>query len=304
MLDDPNRLAEGRNGAFFASLATLPGSYEGPDGRQPEPYGMIAFGEAVTLAEVVSPWIDGRVVSMGTQFLLAAGFDFGEVSTLRISLELGGSKPLVIGSDAYDPDFRIEPGPLSLYTYLSYLAYATGHEEALAEAEAAMATLVTRVVPDVPTNENPAKTQAWALWNRVPLLVSGRSAAGLQTLVQQTFARVGKSLTVTSGPHSSGFVAGAFEGRHRLGDDIVALVVGPEDDETALVREILSTRIAQTDHLEPPADVTLPADPVAAALVRWNYATWTAAYLARLHDEDADEAQVYRTAHETATQSS
>ena len=301
MLDEPHRLSEGRNGAFFGALGALPGSYDGPDGRQPEPYGLIAFGEAATLAEIVAPWIDARLTPAGTQFLLAAGFDFGEIATLRISLELGGAKPLVIGSDAYEPDFRVPPGTLSTYTYLSYLAYATGHTEALAEAEDAMGRLLVRVVPDVPTNENPAKTLAWALWNRIPLLLSGRSGTGLQMLVQQAFARVGKSLAITAGPHASGFVAGAFEAKHRLGDDVVGLVVGPQDDETGLVREVLATRVAQIEHLEPPDDIPLPADPVAAALVRWYFATWTTAYLARLHEEDAAEAEVYRAVRETAT---
>lgn len=301
MLDEPQRLADGPNGPFFASLATLAGSYDGPDGKQPEPYGLIAFGEAATLADVLSPWIDARVTMAGTQFLLAAGFDFGDVATLRISLELGGTKPLVIGSDAYDPDFRIEPGPLSAFTYLSYLAYATGHDEALAEAQRAMRTIAERVAPDIPTDQNPAKTLAWTLWNRVPLLISERSSAGLQMLVQHVFARTGKSLAVTSGPHSGGFVAGAFEGKHRLGDDVVGLVVGPESDETSLTREVLSTRVAQTEQLEPPADIAMPADPVAAGIVRWYYATWTAAYLARLHEQDAAEADVYRTVRETAT---
>ena len=302
MLDEPQRIADGRNGAFFAELAGIPGSYDGPDGRQPEPYGLMAFGEAATLADVAAPWLDGRVAPSGTQFLFAAGFDFGELATLRISLELGGAKPVVVGADAYDPDFLIEPGSLNTYRYLSYLAYATGHQDALAEAEAAMRALTLRVVPDVPTDDNPAKTHAWALWNRVPLLLSGRAANGLQQLVQQTFARVGKSLTVTAGPHSTGFATGAFEGKHRLGDDVVALILGPEDDETALAREILSTRVAQVEWLEPPTDIALPTDPVAAHLVRWYYATWVAAYLARLHEQDAAEAEVYREVRSSATQ--
>ena len=300
MLDEPHRLAEGRNGSFFAALATLPGSYDGPDGDQPGPYGLIAFGEAAALAEVVAPWIDGRVAPTGTQFLLAAGFDFGEVATLRISLELGGTKPIVVGSDAYEPDFGVEPGSLGTYTYLSYLAFATGHSDSLAVAETAMKRIAELVAPDRPTEQNAAKTHAWALWNRVPLLVSGRSSSGLQLLVQETFARVGKSLAIPSGPHATGLVAGAFEGKHRLGDDVVGVVVGPENDETALAREVLSTRVAQTEHLEPPAEVELPADPVAAALVRWYYTTWTAAYLARLHEEDAAEAEVYRAVRDTA----
>ena len=302
MLDEPARLSDGRNGAFLGALGSLPGSYDGPDGRQPDPYGLIAFGEAAALAEVVSPWIDARVAPAGTQFLLAAGFDFGEVATLRISLEIGGAKPLVVGADAYEPDFNVPPGSLSTYTYLSYLAYATGHADALAEAEHAMRRLLERVVPDVPTDTNPAKTLAWSLWNRVPLLLSGRSGTGLQMLVQQTFARVGKSLTLTAGPHAIGFVAGAFEAKHRLGDDVVGLVVGPQNDETALAREILATRVAQIEHLEPPDDIPLPADPVAAALVRWYHATWIAAYLARLHEQDAAEADVYRAVRETATE--
>ncbi|HKI58618.1 MAG TPA: SIS domain-containing protein [Trueperaceae bacterium] len=302
MLDDFHALSEYDGGSFLAQLAALPGSYDGPDGRQPEPYGVMGFGEASVLPGVLAAWIDAPLVGEGTQFLLTSGFDFGEVAALRVTAELSGASPIVLGDAAFEPSFRVPGGVLSPYTHLSYLANATGHGNALLAAEAAMKALAARCAPEVPTEQNPAKTVAWTLWNRVPLLLSSRGRARFQPLVQQVLARVGKTLAIPTGEHPTGIVTGAFEARHQLGDDVVGLVLGPEDRELALVREVLGTRIAQIENLSERAGEALAAvdDPVAEVMTLWYLSLWVAAYLALLHRLDPAELDVYRRVRDSA----
>lgn len=302
MLDDFQALSELDGGGFLARLAALPGSYDGPDGHQPEPYGVAAFGEAAVLPALLSDWIDAPLVADGTQFLLTSGFDFGEVAALRLTAELSGASPIVLGDAAFEPTYRVPGGVLSPYTHLSYLGHATGHGDVLAGAEAALKALVARCGPQVPTDRNPAKTLAWTLWNRVPLLLSTRSRAGLQPLVQQVLARVGKSLAIPTGEHPTGVVAGAFEARHRLGDDVVGLVLGPEDRELALVREVLGTRVAQIESLREHGGAALDGieDRVAEALVLWYLSAWVAAYLALLQRLDPADHDVYQRVRDSA----
>jgi hypothetical protein len=149
--------------------------------------------------------------------------------------------------------------------------------------------------PTLATDENPAKRLAWALWQRVPLLVSERGAAAGQPLVQQTFARVGKALAVPTGDHGALVAAAAFEGRHALADDLVALVVGRRLAETDLIEEVLSTRVAQVERLTF-GDGWLPPsleDIVLDAIVLWYAVTWVAAYGALLAELDPADEGVY-----------
>lgn len=302
MLDDFDALSALDTSGFLTQLAALPGSYDGPDGLQPEPYGMLGFGEASVLTGLLAPWIDAPMVARGTQFLLTSGFDFGEVAALRLNAELAGASPIVLGDAAFEPSYRVPAGALSPYTHLSYLAYATGHGDALQAAEARLRELLPRLGPDVPTELNPAKTVAWTLWNRVPLLISSRGRAGIQPLVQQVLARVGKALAIPTGTHPTAVVTGAFEGRHQLGDDIVGLVLGPEDREVALVREVLGTRVAQIENLAAHAGDPFAGleDPVGQALVMWYLSAWVAAYLALLHSFDPGDSGVYRQVRDSA----
>ncbi len=295
MLDDLDAIRARDAGGFLLRLAALPGSYEGPDGRRSEPYGLLGFGEASGLPELLEAWVDAPVVTHGTQFVLAGGFDFGDASTLRVTGELAGATVVVVGDGAFDPSFEVPHDVLSAYTYVRYLAYATGHEGAAERADARMRELLPRLVPGTPTEQNPAKTLAWALWNRVPLLISPRGRSALQGLVQQLFARVGKTLAVPTGPHPSAVVTGAFEGRHQLGDDVVALVLGGRDREVALVTEVLSTRVAQVESLTDAFPELLEGleDVVAEGLVTWYVGAWVAAYVALLHDFDPGVSDVY-----------
>ncbi len=302
MLDDFEALSALDTSGFLTRLAALPGSYDGPDGVQPEPYGVLGFGEASVLTALLAPWVDAPMVGRGTQFLLTSGFDFGEVPALRLNAELAGARPIVLGDAAFEPTYRVPGGALSVHTHLHYLGHATGHGEVLSAAEDRLRQLLPRLGPDVPTEINPAKTIAWALWNRVPLLISSRARAGIQPLVQQVLARVGKALAIPAGVHPSGVVAGAFEGRHQLGDDVVGLVLGPEDPEVALVREVLGTRVAQIESLNAHAADALEGldDPVGEGLVMWYLITWVAAYLALLHDFDPGDATVYQQVRDSA----
>lgn len=302
MLDDFDALSALDTSGFLTRLAALPGSYDGPDGVQPEPYGLLGFGEASVLTALLAPWIDAPMVARGTQFVLTSGFDFGEVAALRVSAELAGARPIVLGDAAFEPTYRVPGGVLSVHTHLHYLGHATGHGEVLSAAEERLRQLLPRLGPEVPTEHNPAKTVAWTLWNRVPLLISSRAHAGLQSLIQQVLARVGKALAVPTGAHPSGVVAGAFEGRHQLGDDMVGLVLGREDREVALVREVLGTRVAQIESLATHAGGALEGldDPVGEALVLWYLATWVAAYLALLHEFDPGDGEVYQQVRDSA----
>ena len=113
--------------------------------------------------------------------------------------------------------------------------------------------------------------------------------------LQRVFARVGKSLSVSAGEHPLELLAGAFEGRHNLADDVVGVMVGDEDAEMRLAKEVLETRAAQLEHVNLPfGEVGAPlTDPGARALVFWYISLWTAAYLAFLHEQSPEDSQVY-----------
>ncbi len=160
-----------------------------------------------------------------------------------------------------------------------------------------MQLMCDRLRPEEPTDVNPAKMLAWTLWNRVPLLLTSRQSGALQPLVQQVFARVGKSLAIPAGDHPLLVVAGAFEGRHALGDDVVGLVLGEGDRELEVVGEILETRIAQLEQMD--GDVLLGIrlqDRVANFMLTWYLSLWVAAYLALLHHHDPGNDDLYLSA--------
>jgi hypothetical protein len=287
--------------AFLASLASLPGSYDGPDGVRQPPYGLVAFGEAAALPLVLRPWIDGSLVAEGTQFLISTGFDFGEIGPLKLVGDVSGAQVVTLGSRLNDPDLEVAPGPFSLYTICSYLGHATGHHQAIQEFDAAARTVAERCGAHSATENNPAKALAWTLWNRVPLLLASRTASSVPALVQRVFARTGKSLAIAVGEHPLEFASGALEGKHAFGDDLLALLIGGNDAELELAREVLSTRVAQVERLDlsellPAA----PADPVATALTLWYLSLWVAAYLAILHGHDPADSGVYLEARTAA----
>jgi len=305
MLDERSMLHARDPQGFLERLSALPGAYAGPDGVRPPPYGFDAVGAAAVLAPVVADWFDGRLTPRGTQFLAEGGFDDpAESAARRSAVEAVGAQVVVIGAEndadavdgsASDGDVRLPDDAFAPFHLARYLAHATGHGAAGERLVAALRVVADGAAPDRPTAENPAKALAWTLWQRVPLLVSDRGGAAAQGLVQQAFARVGKSLAVPTGAHGALVAAAAFEGRHALGDDLVALVLGCTGPETELIEEVLATRVAQVERLPfggdwlPQAD----ADPVVDGIVLWYAAMWVATYGALLAGLDPSDDGVY-----------
>ncbi len=301
MLDERSTLHARDPERFLDRLAALPDAYGGPDGERPAPHGLDAAGAAAVLEPVVADWFDGRLTPRGTQFFVAGGFeDPAELAVRRSAVEAAGAAVVVIGAeDEGDEtalrDVRLPDDALAPFHLVRYLAYASGHAEAGERLVAALRQVAAGADPARPTAENPAKALAWALWQRVPLLVSDRTGAPAQGLVQQAFARVGKSLAIPAGAHGTLVASAAFEARHALADDLVALVLGRLGQETELIEEVLTTRVAQVERLAfgdgwlPPAD----ADPVVDAVVLWYAATWVAAYGAILGEIDPADDGVY-----------
>jgi hypothetical protein len=301
MLDERSTLHARDPERFLDRLAALPDAYGGPDGARPGPHGFDAAGAAAVLEPVVADWFDGRLTPQGTQFFVAGGFeDPDELAVRRSAVEAAGAEVVVIGAeddDAEAParDVRLPDDALAPYHLVRYLAYASGRGEAGERLAAALRQVASGADPARPTAENPAKALAWTLWQRVPLLVSDRASAAAQGLVQQAFARVGKALAVPAGAHGALVAAAAFEARHALADDLVALVLGRPGPETELIHEVLATRVAQVERLAfgdgwlPPAD----ADPVVDAVVLWYATTWVAAYGAIIGEIDPSDEGVY-----------
>jgi hypothetical protein len=301
MLDDLGTLhARDRHG-FLARLAALPDAYDGPDGVRPGPVQFDASGPAAVLVPLVAPWVGDRRPPAGTLVLVSGGFDAdGSLARRRAAAEAQGSEVVVLGEAGGEatgaaPDVALDDDALAPYHVVRYLAHATGRTEAGVRLADALRRVAAAADPTVPTAENPAKRLAWALWQRVPLLVGDRLGAAAQPLLQQTFARVGKALAVPTGDHPALVAAAAFEGRHALADDLVALVVGGRAPDHDLVEEVLATRVAQIERLHFD-DGWLPAaaqDSVVDGLTLWYAATWVAAYGALLAELDPADESLY-----------
>ena len=300
MLDDFQALQDADSSGLLAKLAALPGVYDGPDGKRSQPYGLVGYGEAASLAHVFSAWIDAPLVASGTQFIFAGGFDFGDAAPLKLSAELSGAEVVLLGHSVHEPDLNVPPSPFSFYHYASYLAHATGHSEELSQVNSSMKDFLIASRPDVATEQNPAKTLAWKLWNRVPILLAGKRQTGLADLIQRVFGRVGKSLAITVGDHPLETLTGAFEGRHSLADDLVLLELGEADKERELAREVLSSRVAQVETLSVPDELSAPG----RSLALWYMAMWTAAYLAILHKLDPADSPVYEATRQASLEPS
>lgn len=301
MLDERSTLHARDPERFLERLAALPDAYAGPDGARPAPHGFDAAGAAAVLGPVLADWFDGRLIPSGTQFFVEDGFgDPTELAARRSVAEASGAEVVVIGAEdeageGAGRDVRLPDDALAPFHLVRYLAYASGRADAGERLVGALRRVAAAADPARPTAENPAKALAWALWQRVPLLVSDRAGAAAQGLVQQAFARVGKTLAIPAGAHGVLVASAAFEARHALADDLVALVLGRPGPETALIEEVLATRVAQIERLAfgegwlPPAD----ADPVVDAIVLWYAATWVAAYGAILGGLDPTDDGVY-----------
>ncbi len=314
MLDDPGTLHARDPHGLLEALLRLPHDATPADRAHRAPIGFEATGPAAALVPLVAPWVDGRLVVDGTQVLVDGGFGGDDVALWRVTAEAAGSDVVVLGAHdevgaaavfggaAPEPDVVLLDGPLAAFEVVRLLAHATAHADRLPAFDACLAAIATACAATVPTELNPAKGLAWRLHQRVPLLIAARGGGALQGWVQQVFARVGKTLAVPTGDHPALVTASAFEARHALGDDLVALVLGAEDAETRLVAEVLATRTAQVERLTLGADGWPEAidEPVLGAALVAYAATWVAAYGALLDDLDPGDEGVYASVRSAA----
>jgi hypothetical protein len=274
------------------ALEALPGSYTGPVRALPGPYGIVGFGEGAWPTEFARAWIDQTVVSDGTQFVLAGGLDFGEAEVAAILAEASGSTPYRIGQVALtaqdqdsDEDFGVDQivpaSPLSTYTYLQAIAYATNHASSAEAADNLLRDLCEQYKTDVHTNDNPAKRLAWSLWTRTPLLLAPPDFAQQVWAWYINIARIGKSMSIPLERNPLTVLSSGFEARHEAGDSLVALVLGGLDESMGIAKEMLESRIDEVIVVEAQL-----GEPYASGLGLWYLGAWVGFYLAILYGID------------------
>lgn len=110
---------------------------------------------------------------------------------------------------------------------------------------------------------------------------------GLGQALQQTFSRIGKSLSFTPPPSALEFFVTALEARHEQGDPIAAVLMG-DDERRSYAQEILENRVDTLIELpEPEAEGTL-----AKALCYWYRVAWASYYLALLYGVEPGDWEV------------
>lgn len=277
---------------FAEQLERLPSSYAGPTRVQSAPYGLIGLGEGALAAGLCEQFVPRRLTASGTQFVLesrevgAAAADYAQMA------EVSGAEVVRVGSAGGDLGglgFLVPGGVLSTYHSAQYVAYASGNAEAAAEAERLLSDLAARCAPHV-QEANPARDLAWSLWTRTPLLLAPLGDGWLTWAWQVALARVGKSLSVPVEHDPLTVVSSAFEARHESGDGRLALILGAEDDEMALARELLSTRIDEVLLVPYPDEV----DGYAGQLALWYLALWTGFYLAERYGMGPEDGRALR----------
>jgi hypothetical protein len=289
MLDDLESLKSRDRSGFLARLHALPERLDVPDGPLPAPVRLHATPAAGALAAVLAPWLAAPGAASVAVALPwgsgAVGLTDGAHAILALGrpsdgdeAEVHDPRVVALGDEAFAP-----------YSVARYLAFATGRPEAGERLAAVLRSIAAAAHPAAPSETNPAKRLAWALWQRVPLLIGD---VAVQHLVQQVFALVGKAFAVPAGVAPTLLAATAFEGRHALADDLVALLLEPGD---ATLHEVLATRVAQVEalHHGTPWFPESTGDAVIDALALWYAATWVAAYGALLADLDPGSAGVY-----------
>jgi hypothetical protein len=274
---------------FQQALMALPGSFEGAPTFE-GPYGVLGLGEGALPAELLQSLVARRLTSTGTQFVLASR-DWEAAAEDYVGMaEVSGARVVRLGQGDLDRlDGLVERGVFSTYHYAQWVATATGHAVEAAEAERLIADLAARCSPDV-AEGNPARELAWTLWSRVPLLLAPQGENFLVWSWQTVLARVGKSLSVPIERDALYVVTGAFEARHESGDGRVALILGEEDEEMALAREVLQTRVDEV--------LTVPfpvgSEGYAGSLALWYFGLWVAAYLAERYEQPAEDGKALR----------
>lgn len=274
------------SGGLLKLLSVLPGSYDGPRTPEAAPHGLVGVGEGTLAAHLLQALALPSLTRSGTQFVLgspdaaAAATDYADLA------EVAGAsaRRISTGGRPGEIDVLVPGGPLATYHFAQAVAYASGHADEAAQADAALEDLALRCAPNIEEN-NPARDLAWSLWGRTPLLLAAAEADALPHAWQQLLARTGKTLAVPLLGDVLPLVCGAFDARHELGDAKVALLLGDTDAGLLLAREILESRIDEIIHVPAPGG----AQGYPAALALWYFGAWVAAYLAERYDaEPAD----------------
>jgi len=276
------------------TLAELVGRFPEPEGEYPPPFGVVGFGEGWWAAELLKPLFPDAI-ARGTTFVLAGGYDQGRLAGVLTAAREESERVVVLG---FGPEAQVfvPPSPSSAYVYLRYVLAATGEVELGARVDEGMRAELELTAPHVPTPQNPAKMLAWGLLERIPLWVASERYPMLPQALQQAFARVAKSLSIAPPPAALEFFLTALEARHEQGDPLVGVVLG-EDEETALAKEILRTRVDYLEELAPPR----ARGPLPEAVAYWYRLLWTSYYLALLYRKDPGDHEVLEKLREAAS---
>ncbi len=291
------------------ALEALPFSYDGATKTLAAPFGVIGFGEGALAAQFSRLLIDDAVVlEAGTQFILAGGFDFGAVEAASLIAEAGGANVFRIGlprkrkidlseeelsymledetDEPSDDFFAVANSSLSTYTYTQAIAYLSNQLEAAKAADQTLATLRDQCRSTVDTAQNPAKQLAWRLWTRTAILLPSSGFTLQAWAWQVSLSRLGKSMSIPVAHNALEILASGFEARHESGDALVALILGGEDENLAVAREILETRVDEVIEVPAPS-----GQAYAANLGLWYLSCWVGFYLALLYKIDPADAK-------------
>ncbi len=271
-------------------LTRLPGSYQGPDRVHSGPFGLLGLGEASLAARLCEDFAQATLIRGGTQLVLnspetqAAADDFAalaEVSGVAV-VRAGSGEGRRFDLDRLD---HLAPGGvIGTYHLAQYVAHATGHGDEARQAEAVLAALRDRCAPEIEEG-NPARELAWSLWGRAPLLLAPTGEGALIEAWQGLLARVGKVLSVPVEHEPLYTLTGAFEAHHERGDGRLALILGEEDAEMALCREVLETRIDEVTLVPYPDG----SEGYVGALALWYFAAWVAVYVAERENASPED---------------
>ncbi|RIH88017.1 hypothetical protein Mlute_00739 [Meiothermus luteus] len=283
-LDAQETYLADRLGLAF-DLRDLVGSGPVPVLRYAPPYGVVGFGEGWWAALLARDFAS-EFTTRGTQFVLEGGYDLGGAAGAGLYAAAGGAEVVRLGFRE-NAEVEIRAHPLSTYRYLRFLLLATGHKAELERIDRALLLERERLRPEVGLEKNPAKFLAYTLLERTPLWVVPERYPGLAQALQQTFGRIGKSLSITPPPSALEFFVTSLEARHEQGDPIVAVLLG-DDERKRYAQEILESRVDTLVELpEPEAEGTL-----AKALCYWYRVAWASYYLALLYGVEPGDWEV------------
>lgn len=271
-LDSQETYLADRMGLAF-ELRDLVGSGPVPHEAYAAPFGVVGFGEgwwAALLARDFAP----EFTHSGTQFVLEGGYSLGMAGLYAAA---SGAEIVRLGYREH-LEVEIAAHPLSTYRYLRFVLLAAGQRDELARIDRALLLERDRLRPEVSLAKNPAKFIAYSLVERTALWVVPDRYPGLAQAMQQTLARIGKTLSFTPPPSALEFLMTGLEARHEQGDPIAAVLIG-DDERKQVAQQILDNRVDTLIELpDLEAEGTL-----AKAMCYWYRVAWAAYYLALLY---------------------